>query len=139
MAGDKKFFPAPRPGAIVWCRFPQDKILVPGPKSRPALVVKVGEIEGEPAVVVAYGTSQHIATLHRGEFAISRADREAFAVSGLSFDTNFDLSNVIELPYSARWFAVPPGAPCGQSPKLGLLHPTMMRRAAAANRAATKG
>ena len=112
---------------------------MPGPKSRPALVVKVGEIEGEPAVVVAYGTSQHIATLHRGEFAISRADREAFAVSGLSFDTNFDLSNVIELPYSARWFAVPPGAPCGQSPKLGLLHPTMMRRAAAANRAATKG
>ena len=138
MAGHQEFFPAPRPGDIVWCQFPQDRLLLPGPKSRPALVVRVGEIEGEPAVAVAYGTSQHVGELHPGEFAITRADPEAFVLAGLSFDTKFDLSRVIELPFSARWFAVPPGAPHGQSPKLGLLHPTAMRRAAAANRAVEK-
>ena len=138
MADGHKFFLPPRPGDIVWCLFPQDKKLEPGPKSRPALVVKVGEIDGEPAVAVAYGTSQRIGALHPGEFAITRADREAFAVAGLSFDTKFDLTNVIELPFSGQWFAVPPGAPHGQIPKLGLLHPTMVRRAVAARRAAAK-
>jgi hypothetical protein len=138
VAEDEKFFSAPRPGDIVWCHFPQDKKLEPGPKPRPALVVKVGEIEGAPAVAVAYGTSQRIGELHPGEFAITRGDSEAFSLAGLSFDTKFDLSNVIELPFSTRWFAVPPGAPHGQSPKLGLLHPTTVRRAAAANRAVAK-
>lgn len=110
----------------------------PGPKARPALVVKVGEIAGEPAVAVAYGTSRRVEELHPGEFAITRADREAFAVAGLSFDTKFDLTNVIELPFSERWFTVPPGAPHGQIPTLGLLHPTIVRRAGAAHRAAAK-
>jgi hypothetical protein len=125
-----------RPGDFVWCRFPQDRKLEPGPKPRPALVLKVGEIEGAPAVAVAYGTCQRVDELHPGEFAIIRADQEAFALAGLSFDTKFDLNNVIELPYSTRWFGVPPGAPHGQSPRLGLLHPLMMRRAAAAYRVA---
>jgi hypothetical protein len=138
VAGGERYFPAPRPGDIVWCHFPQDKLLTPGPKPRPALVVRVGEIEGKPAVAVAYGTSQRIGELHPGEFAITRVDREAFALAGLSFDTKFDLSSVVELPFSARWFAVPPGAPHGQSPKLGLLHPTILRRAAAANRAVAR-
>lgn len=101
-------------------------------------MVRVGEIDGDPAVAVAYGTSQRISELHPGEFAIMRADHEAFALAGLSFDTKFDLTNVIELPFSARWFTVPPGAPYGQSPKLGLLHPTIMRRASAAHRAVVK-
>ena len=133
-----RFFPAPRPGDIVWCHFPQDNLLAPGPKARPALVVKVGEIDGKPAVAVAYGTSQRVEALYPGEFAITRTDREAFDLAGLSFDTKFDLSNVVELPYTTRWFAVPPGAPHGQSPKLGLLHPTILRRAAAAHHAAAK-
>ena len=138
MSAAEQFFPAPRPGDIVWCHFPQDKQLIPGPKPRPALVIKVGEIEGNPAVAVAYGTSKRVDALHPGEFAITRADREAFTLAGLSIDTKFDLTNIIELPYSVRWFAVPPGAPHGQSPKLGLLHPTILRRAAAAHRAAAK-
>ena len=136
MAKGGEFFSAPRPGDIVWCRFPQDKTLAPGPKPRPALVVRVGEIDGHCAVAVAYGTSQRVDDLHAGEFSITRADREAFVVAGLSFGTKFDLANVVELPFSDRWFAVPPGAPYGQTPKLGLLHPTLMRRAAAAHRAA---
>jgi hypothetical protein len=85
-----------------------------------------------------YATSQRIDALHPGEFSITRADREAFALAGLSFDTKFDLAHVIELPFSDRWFGVPPGAPHGQTPKLGVLHPTMVRRAAAAHRAAGK-
>ena len=43
-----------------------DKIFKPGPKSRPGLVVKVGEIAGEPAVAVAFGTSQNVGELHSG-------------------------------------------------------------------------
>lgn len=136
MATGGKFFVAPRPGDIVWCRFPQDKRLAPGPKPRPALVIRVGEIDGNCAVAVAYGTSQRVGDLRAGEFAITRADREAFMVAGLSFDTKFDLANVVELPYSERWFAVPPGAPHGQTPKLGLLHPTLIRRADVAHRPA---
>jgi hypothetical protein len=136
VAKGREFFRAPRPGDIVWCRFPQDKILAPGPKPRPALVVRVGEIDGHCTVAVAYGTSQRVDDLHAGEFSITRADREAFVVAGLSFDTKFDLANVVELPFSDRWFAVPPGAPYGQTPKLGLLHSSLMRRAAAAHRAA---
>ena len=119
MASRDKFFPAARPGDIVWCHFPQHKILKPGPKSRPGLVVKVGEIAGEPAVAVAYGTGQNVGELHPGEFAIIRADREAFLLGGLSFDTKFDLSRVVELPFSTQWFAVPPGAPHGQNPRWG--------------------
>jgi hypothetical protein len=132
VADRHKIFLTPRPGDIVWCHFPQDKKLEPGPKPRPVLVVKVGEIDGNAAVAVAYGTSQRIGELHPGEFAITRADREAFALAGLSLDTKFDLSNAIELPFSERWFVASPGAPHGQIPELGLLHPTMMRRAAAA-------
>ena len=136
MAKSDKVFVAPRSGDIVWCRFPQDKRLAPGPKPHPALVLRVGDIGGICAIAVAYGTSQRVGDLRAGEFAITRADREAFVVAGLSFDTKFDLVNVVELPYSERWFAVPPGAPYGQTPKLGLLHPTLMRRATAAHRAA---
>jgi PemK-like, MazF-like toxin of type II toxin-antitoxin system len=132
------FFSPPRPGDIVWCLFPEDRKLVPGPKPRPALVVRIGEIEGAPAVVVAYGTSRRVTELHAGEFAISRGDGDAFKTSGLSFDTKFDLSRLVELPFTVKWFGVPPGAPHGQTPKLGLLHPTLMRRASAAFSAAQK-
>jgi len=136
VAQSHKFFAAPRPGDIVWCHFPQDRLLVPGPKPRSALVLRVGEIDGNCAVAIAYGTSQRVDQLLAGEFAITRADREAFVVAGLSYDAKFDLSNTVELPFSELWFAVPPGAPYGQAPNLGLLHPTIMRRAAAAHRAA---
>jgi hypothetical protein len=35
-----------------------------------------------------------------------------------------------------RWFDVPPTAPCGQTPQLGVLHPNLLRRATAAWQAA---
>ena len=59
-------------------------------------------------------------------------DGEAYALSGLSVPTKFDLRSVKELPYNEQWFRVPPGAPHGQTPKLGVLHPSLVRRAKAA-------
>jgi len=75
MAGTPpRWFPAPRAGDIVWCRFPQDRLPAPGPKPRPALVLRVGEHEGHPLVEVAYGTSRKVDTLYAGEFAILPSD-----------------------------------------------------------------
>jgi hypothetical protein len=125
-------FAPPEPGDIVYCRFPEKGLPGPAAKPRPALVLTVGEIDGNPAVAVAYGTSQNMDRLHSGEFLIGPADGEAYTLAGLSLPTKFDLRSVKELPYDERWFRVPPGAPHGQTPKLGVLHPSLMRRAKAA-------
>lgn len=132
-----RWFPAPGAGDIVWCKFPQQGVPGPGPKQRPALVLRVGDHEGHPVVQVCYGASQKVDQLYAGEFAITLADNAAYAACGLSYSTKFDLRATHELDYNDVWFAVPPGAPQGQTPKLGLLHPGLMRRAAAAM-AATK-
>lgn len=131
------WFPAPRPGDIVWCRFPESKRSAPGPKARPALVLRVGEDAGHPMVEVTYGTSQKVDTLYPGEFAITPADRSAYEATGLSTSTKFDLGETFELDFNDGWFAVPPGAPHGQTPKLGVLHPSLVRRAKAAFDAAS--
>jgi hypothetical protein len=117
----------PTAGEIVWCHFPDD--INPRAKPRPALVLTVFDDDApEFEVRVVYGTSQRTTTLHRGEFAILR-DRNpaAFAAAGLSFDTKFDLKQAIDLPYTSEWFSVPPAAPHGQTPKLGHLHPSLVR------------
>lgn len=130
------WFPFPSPGDIVWCRFQQAKVGGPGPTPRPALVLRVGEAQSHPIAEVAYGTSRKIEELYAGEFAITPADGAAYAVAGLSFPTKFNLSATVELDYNDTWFAVPPGAPHGQAPKLGVLHPNLVRRARAAFNAA---
>ena len=127
------WFPAPRPGDIVWCRFPEDKLSAPGPKARPALVLRVGEDAAQHAVVeVAYGTSLKVEPLYAGEFAITPADRAAYEAAGLSYPTKFNLRETFELDFNDEWFDVPAGAPHGQTPKLGVLHPSLMHRAKAA-------
>ena len=133
-----RWFAAPQPGDIVWCRFPRQGMPKPGPKPRPALVLATGEAIGQPIVRVAYGTSQKTGQLYAGEFAILPAQADAFAESGLSYPTKFDLGKTFELDYNDIWFGVPPHAPCGQIPKLGILHPSLLRRAAAALRAVGK-
>lgn len=65
------------------------------------------------------------------------ADRSAYEAAGLSYDTKFDLRQLVDLPYTSGWFSVPPSAPFGQSPKLGILHPSLARAVQAAFRAAT--
>jgi hypothetical protein len=106
----------------------------PKPKPRPGLITLTKEDdEGRLFVSVAYGTSQKTDRLYSGEFCITKSEHPAaYASAGLSYDTKFDLSKVLELPYNDDYFSVPPHAPHGQNPKLGTLHPSMVRIAAAA-------
>jgi hypothetical protein len=125
-------YPPPEIGEIVYCRFPEN-LGRPGPKPRPALVISIGTFEdGTLAVRLAYGTSQDISDLHAGEFVILPTDGEAYRVSGLSFATKFDLRQLVDLPYTDEWFRVPPAPLFGETPKMGLLHPSLMHRAEAA-------
>ena len=118
----------PTPGDIVWCQFANLPRRTPGPKPRPALVCNVTEREDGVAVTVAYGTSQGLQRLHKGEFAVTkRGHPAAYSSAGLSFDTKFDLRQSVELPWNEDFFAVPARAPHGQHPKLGSLHASMMR------------
>jgi hypothetical protein len=128
-------WPEPVAGDLVWCHFPDH--INPRPKPRPALVLVVFDDDAPCFVVrVAYGTSQRTTSLYRGEFAILRSrNASAFEAAGLSYDTKFDLKNVVDLPYSSDWFSVPPSAPHGQCPKLGTLHPSLVRAVQAAHRA----
>ena len=125
----------PTAGDIVWCHFPDH--IHPRPKPRPALVMAVYD-DDAPAfsVEVAYGTSQRTTALHRGEFAILRERHlAAYQAAGLSFDTKFNLGQTVTLPYTTEWFSVPPAAPHGQVPKLGILHPSLVRTVEAAFKA----
>jgi len=133
-----RVFPAPQAGDIVWCRFPHRGILVPGPKPRPALVIDIGRLGDDPAVEVIYGTSRKLDRLYPGEFSIVLEDGDAFAASGLNHPTKFDTARSVFLPYNDDWFFVPAGAPYGQTPKLGVLHPSLVRRAKAAFAAASR-
>lgn len=128
-----RWWPEPAAGEIVWCHFPQDKGIDPGPKPRPALVLTVFDDHAPHYFVrVAYGTSQKTGQLHAGEFVIAQEDAAAFRLAGLSYSTKFSFRNAVELPFNDEWFKPPPGLPNGQIPKLGVLHPSLMRRARAA-------
>ena len=129
----------PRAGALVWCLFPQDKQLEPGPKPRPALIITVKAVlnaDQQYAVRVVYGTSKKVDALRSGEFLIDRSDSEAFQLAGLSYPTKFDLSQIAELPYNSEWFSIPPRPRHGQNPKIGILHPSLVPRLKAAREAA---
>lgn len=132
-----RWWAEPTAGEIVWCYFPDD--LTPRAKPRPALIMIVYDDEAPHFEVrVAYGTSQRTTSLDSGEFVIASANRAAHASAGLSYDTKFDLKNAVDLPFTSEWFAVPPAAPHGQTPKLGTLHPSLVPALQAAYRAATK-
>lgn len=128
----------PAAGDIVWCHFPDH--IHPRAKPRPALILVVFDDDAPQFhVSVAYGTSQRTTTLHRGEFSILRErNAAAYESAGLSYDTKFDLGQVMTLPYSTEWFSVPLAAPHGQIPKLGTLHPSLVRAVEAAYRAAVE-
>ncbi|NCN89739.1 MAG: type II toxin-antitoxin system PemK/MazF family toxin [Gallionella sp.] len=133
----KHWWPAPEAGEIVWCHFPESKGIKPGPKPRPALIVKVFDDQAPHFIVlVAYGTSQKTDQLRSGEFLITDCETAAYRLAGLSYPTKFSFHNTVELPYSSEWFKVPPGASNGQIPKLGVLHPGLMQRVSAAWEAA---
>lgn len=132
-----KVWELPAPGDIVWCLFPEVPDIDPGPKPRPALVMGVEQREDGDVVSVVYGTSQNLTRLRSGEFAITKANHPAaFSLSGLAYDTKFDFQVIVELPWSSRYFKVPPRSPHGVTPKLGTMHVTVSRAAEAAYRAA---
>jgi hypothetical protein len=127
----------PLAGDIVWSYFPDELQVAPAEKPRPALILAVYDDRAPQfGVLVAYGTSQRVARLYRGEFAITSADGDAYRAAGLSYDTKFDLLRRLQLPFNDDYFGVPPGAPHGQRPKLGTLHAVLMRRAGLAWKAA---
>jgi hypothetical protein len=120
------WWPEPSAGDVVWCHFPDN--IHPKPKPRPALVIEVYD-DDDPQfhVKVAYGTSQRKNKLYRGEFCIFKSSNAtAYSVAGVSFSTKFDLKQILTLPFSTDWFSVPPAAPHGQIPRLGMLHPSLV-------------
>ena len=132
------WWPEPTAGDIVWCHFPEH--IHPKPTPRPSLIILTKEDDqGMIFVNVAYGTSQKTDRLYSGEFKISKSEHPAaYACAGLSYDTKFELKNILELPFNDAYFSVPPHAPHGQTPKLGTLHPSMVRIVASAFAAASK-
>ncbi len=140
MSAPDRPWPAPEAGQFVWCHFPESPLLKPARKPRPALVLTVFDDEAPLfRVLVAYGTSRKTETLYAGEFRIAPSDGEAYQLAGLSYPTKFNLAANVELPYNATWFSPPPAAPFGQTPKLGVLHPSILRKAAAAWKAVEAG
>ncbi|EKN4773451.1 type II toxin-antitoxin system PemK/MazF family toxin [Yersinia enterocolitica] len=120
-ANAKQYTPLPEPGDILWCCFPQEPGK-PGPKPRPVLVIKVAE--GDNAIMVVYGTSQKTDRIFNTEFVLRVSD-PAFSGSGLAYDTKFDMSTQVQLPYNSDWFALAPmkSGEAPTSPKMGVLHP----------------
>ena len=127
----------PSVGDIVWCLFPELPDFDPGPKPRPALVLSVESREDGEIVRVAYGTSQKLNQLRTGEVAITQLQHPAaYALAGLAYDTKFDFKAIVDLPWTDRYFKVPPKSRHGNHPKLGTLHATVLRAVESAYRAA---
>ena len=125
-------WPEPSAGEIVWCHFPDN--ISAKPKPRPGLIISVKEDNDAMIFVnVAYGTSQKTNRLYSGEFLIAKFKNPVvYATVGLSDDTKFDLNRLWVVPFIDEYFSIPPHAPHGQIPKLGILHPSMVHVVAAA-------
>lgn len=115
--------PLPRVGDLLWCKFPERPRDLPGPKLRPVLVLAVSSKTS--VIKCAYGTSQHLDHLHRGEFAIRKniLDMRAFLQSGLNFDTKFNLGHTHDLPWSDEYFIAPGNT---SSILIGTLHDSLI-------------
>lgn len=120
-------WPTPDVGDILLCRFPQLPDVTPGPKNRPCIVLEVDDRYNPPRVLVCYGTSQHQDERHPGEFKVTKEDGVAFEAAGLSYDTKFALNARITIPYNDTWFALPSRF-AKSTPKLGVMHASIMRR-----------
>jgi len=126
------YFSTPIVGDIVWCLFPES-LGQPGPKPRPALIVGVGLGANNKTVVsVIYGTTQKLNRLYPSEFKIEKSDGASFALSGLAYDTKFDFNQLVKLPFCDTWFGKPTEKEIGNQPKIGVLAPNLVARAASA-------
>ena len=112
----------PRPGDVVWCRFPfRDMPGKPGPKPRPAIVraVFLDRRRSRCSVEVAFGTSKKTDRLYRGEFSI--ASPSGMRAAGLEAPPKFDLARSVRLPWTREFFTAKPGR---TRLILGSLHPS---------------
>lgn len=140
------FHPAPEPGDILWCRFPEVEGIRPGPKPRPCIASWISDAPeaGQPfRVRVLYGTSSFRGPPRSTEFDISPDEHPAaYLQAGLSKATRFDLVKAVVVNYDDMYFSLAPNgnrAP-GPTPRLGGLHPSRYRALLEAHRAVgTKG
>ncbi|MEQ1740882.1 MAG: hypothetical protein ABL869_00045 [Candidatus Nitrotoga sp.] len=101
------------------------------------MIIKVFDDQAPHFIVlVAYGTSQKTDQLSSRKLLIADHETAAYQLAGLGYSTKFSFHNTVELPYNSEWLKVPPSASNGQTPKLGVLHPSLMQRARAAWEAA---
>lgn len=97
----------PAAGALVWCNFPTELDAgVPGPKNRPALVLKTRYATDPPGdrfyVQVAYGTSVLKTGRRPDDFVI--ANSVMIDLMRLPKATRFDLDRIVWLPWARPWF-----------------------------------
>jgi hypothetical protein len=97
----------PPPASLVWCKFPDHlNPDVPGPKSRPGLVLKVRYAtkipDGRFLVQIAYGTSNLKLDKRPLDFTIGNA--ATLAILRLPQATRFDLDNILWLPWARPYF-----------------------------------
>jgi len=129
----------PAPGDIVWCLFPEVPDIEPGPKPRPALVIRVDRRQDGDLVSLVYGTSKNLTRLRSGEVAITQSKNPAaYALAGLAYDTKFNFKVIVELPWTNRYFKVPTRNLHGNTPKIGTLHATILHSVEVAYRAASE-
>lgn len=90
-------------------------------KHRPALVISVMDETSPVRLRVAYGTTQKVRPVGRGQFLVSQPAH--LQQAGLWGETRFSMRNVVVLDYTKRWFghAPLPGGLKGSSPKMGTL------------------
>lgn len=131
----KPFLPSPEPGDVLWCRFPEIEGVKPGPKPRPCVVLWVSDPPPDAdtpyRVRVVYGTTKIKGNTLPHEADIDPVSNPAaYKAAGLSYPTRFNFKKVVVLNYDEMFFE---RAPCGEkvaplpSPRMGTLHPSMMR------------
>lgn len=94
---------------VAWVFFPREEdIGNPGHKTRPSLVLEIGDYDGKCYVLCAYGTSRVNKLWRRGDdlFVENYVD---IGTMGLSTATRFDLDRLMWLPWSEQYFVPPPG------------------------------
>lgn len=112
----------PRPGDVVWCRFPfREMPGKPGPKPRPGIVraVFLDRRSGHSSVEVAFGTSRKTHRLYKGAFLV--ASPSGMRAAGLDLPTKFDLARTVRLPWAREFFTAKPGK---NRLIVGSLHPS---------------